>query len=88
MRASCQLAASTLKRGGRCAFISWDDVEREGRVEVQAPAEWTAEKVYEREWALTLIEQVFDRLREECRAADEAKAGESSASTAVEGAPA
>ena len=31
--------SNTLKRGGGCAFISWDDVEREGRVEVQAPQE-------------------------------------------------
>src|SRR5439155_21609356 len=54
--------SNTLKRGGGCAFISWDDVEREGRVEVQAPQEWTAERVYERQWALTLIDQVFTRL--------------------------
>ena len=65
--------SNTLKRGGGCAFIPWDDLEREGRVEVQAPQEWTAERVYERQWALTLIEQVFARLREECRAAGKAE---------------
>jgi RNA polymerase sigma-70 factor (ECF subfamily) len=56
------------KRGGGCGFISWDELERDGRVDVTAPPEWSAERVYEHQWALTLLNQVFARLREECLA--------------------
>ncbi len=51
------------------------------------------EKIYERQWALTLLDQVFTRLREECAAAGKAQlfealgtflSGEKSAESYVE----
>ncbi|HYV31784.1 MAG TPA: sigma factor [Candidatus Binatia bacterium] len=61
--------ANAIKRGGRCAFISWDAEEEEAPERMGAPPGWTAERVYERQWALTLLEQVNARLRAECAAA-------------------
>ena len=61
--------ANAIKRGGRCAFISWDAEEEEAPERMGAPPGWTAERVYERQWALTLLDQVNARLRAECAAA-------------------
>jgi RNA polymerase sigma-70 factor (ECF subfamily) len=61
--------AKTRKRGGEITFIPWDDAEVERQYHLQAPPELPAEKVYDRQWTLTLLDQVFDRLREEYAAA-------------------
>jgi RNA polymerase sigma-70 factor (ECF subfamily) len=53
------------KRGGNCSFISLDDPSAEA-VYAQVPADGlTAEKLFERQWATTLLEQVLRRLKEE-----------------------
>jgi RNA polymerase sigma factor (sigma-70 family) len=54
----------SLKRGGSNEFISldWKDAESRYRLE---PADYlTAEKIYDARWAMTLLRQVMDQLRE------------------------
>jgi RNA polymerase sigma factor (sigma-70 family) len=55
------------KRGGGAALLPLDDAaiaEAEARaVELQR---WSADHVYEREWATALLRQTFNRLAEEC----------------------
>ena len=55
--------ARAVKRGGGQVFLSLDEIESRYRLE---PADSvTAERIYERRWALTLLEQVMKRLRAE-----------------------
>jgi RNA polymerase sigma-70 factor (ECF subfamily) len=61
--------AKALKRGGGREFISWDDPEVEARLSVELAPSRTPENAFERQWALTLLDQVFARLRDECVAA-------------------
>ena len=55
----------TLKRGGGAILLPlvFDDAEQRYRVEPIEPA--TPETLYERRWALTLIERVLSQLRQE-----------------------
>jgi len=64
--------SNAIKRGGKCVFVPWD-AEPAAGLDVVAAPELTAEKLYERQWALTLLDQVFTRLREECVAAGKAE---------------
>jgi RNA polymerase sigma-70 factor (ECF subfamily) len=63
--------ANTLKRGGACAFIPLDEFDeaQQARLESHLPPD----QLYERQWALTLLDQVFTHLREECVAAGKAE---------------
>jgi RNA polymerase sigma-70 factor (ECF subfamily) len=54
-----------LKRGGGRRHISWDAEEAEGRYLQEAAEELSAERIYERRWALTLLEQALEALRAE-----------------------
>lgn len=63
--------ANTLKRGGACALIPWDELEHEPPVPL--PSHLPPDQLYERQWALTLLDQVFTRLRDECLAAGKAE---------------
>lgn len=56
------------KRGGRLVIISLDDQEIAERYAQENDAELTPEAVYDRRWALTLLEQAWDLLRDECQA--------------------
>lgn len=58
--------ANTTKRDGAYAFVPWDEATLENQVLLEALPDLLAEKSYERQWALTLLDQVFARLREEC----------------------
>jgi RNA polymerase sigma-70 factor (ECF subfamily) len=60
-RATCQ------KRGGGRVIVSLDDTA-EDRFQREPAHEMTAEKIYDRRWALTLIECAMERLRDECAA--------------------
>jgi DNA-directed RNA polymerase specialized sigma24 family protein len=61
--------AHAQKRGGGQIVLSLDDETAETRY-CQEPAEYdTPERIFERRWALTLLERVLSRLREECLAA-------------------
>jgi RNA polymerase sigma factor (sigma-70 family) len=59
----------TKKRGGAYAIISWDDPEVENQVRSASGSELAPDKAFERQWALTLLDQVFHHLRAECAAA-------------------
>jgi RNA polymerase sigma factor (sigma-70 family) len=53
------------KRGGGRTPVSIDFVAAEGRYNLEPSHELTAEKIFDRRWALTLLDQVLARLREE-----------------------
>ena len=58
-----------IKRGGGAVAISIDIVEAEGRYERALVSAETPERLYERQWALTLMDVVLDSLRNEYVAA-------------------
>jgi len=57
--------AATLKRGGGQIFISLDVETPEDRYSVEAPDNLTPEKLFERRWAQTILDQALARLRAE-----------------------
>jgi RNA polymerase sigma-70 factor (ECF subfamily) len=57
--------ARAQKRGGGIALISIDDAEAEGRYAHEPAEQSTAEQLFDRRWALTLLDQVLARLEEE-----------------------
>jgi RNA polymerase sigma factor (sigma-70 family) len=57
--------ASALKRGGRQEFISIDTQSAEARLSIDGAKNETAERLFERQWALAVLDQVMTRLREE-----------------------
>src|SRR5688572_23952720 len=61
--------ARTLKRGGRQASISLDSLTAEQRYALEPADQLSADKLFERRWALTLLDQVVVRLRDEQAAA-------------------
>ena len=58
-----------IKRGKGQRLIPLDDIRVHERVDVERSDRLTAEQIYERRWALTVLEQVLLRLREEYRSA-------------------
>ena len=64
-----QRQARRLKRGGAQATISWDSQTAEERYRLEPADPVTPEQVYDRRWALTLLETVLNRLAEEQSAA-------------------
>jgi RNA polymerase sigma-70 factor (ECF subfamily) len=61
--------AHRLKRGGGQAVISLDAESAENRYALEPADHMTADRIFERRWALTLLEQVLARLRKEFVAA-------------------
>jgi len=59
----------TLKRGGQHLFISWDELKPEDRQALEPWDDLTPEKIFDRRWALMLLERVMTQLRNECIAA-------------------
>ena len=57
--------ARALKRGGGRQILSLDAEEAEGRYVQEPTALDSAEKVFDRRWALTLLDRALARLREE-----------------------
>jgi RNA polymerase sigma factor (sigma-70 family) len=57
--------ARTLKRGGGQSIISLDSLTAEQHYALEPAERLSAEKLFERRWALTLLDQVVARLREE-----------------------
>jgi RNA polymerase sigma factor (sigma-70 family) len=57
--------AQTQKRGGGTTSLPFDQVSAESRYQLEPIDTATPEALYERRWALTLIEQVMTRLRQE-----------------------
>jgi len=61
--------ARAAKRGGGQAFISLDDHQAEDLYLLEPDASAPAERIFEQQWALTLLAQALGRLREEFAAA-------------------
>ncbi len=59
----------TVKRGEGRPLISLDDLLARERVDQEPAHKLSADRIYERRWALTLLEQVMARLRSEYEAA-------------------
>jgi DNA-directed RNA polymerase specialized sigma24 family protein len=57
--------AGRLKRGGGSVFVALDGLEAEERYQVEPVDVASADKLFERRWALTLLETVLQRLESE-----------------------
>ncbi len=64
--------AAALKRGGGQHTISLDARQAEERFRLEPQHELTPEKLYEREWAMTLLDRARSRLHEEYSATGKA----------------
>ena len=62
-----------VRRGSEYFFVSWDAENLEQRYGQEPSHDLTAEKIYERRWALTVLERALGRLKEECVAAGKAE---------------
>lgn len=60
--------AHAQKRGGGQTLFSLDQIEAENRYLCEPTYELTPEKIFDRRWAITLLDQAMVRLREECLA--------------------
>jgi DNA-directed RNA polymerase specialized sigma24 family protein len=58
--------AHAQKRGGGRMFISLDEFDAENRYLREPAHELTAQKMFDRRWATTLLEAAMSRLRAEC----------------------
>ena len=65
--------ARAVKRGGGAEVLSLDAQEAEERYRLEPVDRLDAERIYERRWALTLLEQALTRLRDENAAAGKAE---------------
>ena len=61
--------AMAVKRGKGQRLIPLDEIRERERVDVERSDTLTADQIYERRWAFTLLEQVMARLRDEYRSA-------------------
>jgi RNA polymerase sigma-70 factor (ECF subfamily) len=59
--------ALAVKRGRGQKLIPFDDIQEGVRIEAERCDRLTADQIYERRWALTVLEQVMAHLREEYR---------------------
>jgi RNA polymerase sigma factor (sigma-70 family) len=61
--------AQTVKRGGGAEILSLDAQAAEERYRLEPVDRLDAEKIYERRWAMTIVEQALAQLRKEAAAA-------------------
>jgi len=64
--------AMALKRGKGRPLIPLEDLRARAEADVEPSDPVTAERIYERRWALTLLDHVFGQLRDEYRKAGKA----------------
>src|SRR5437868_7001847 len=64
--------AMAIKRGKGQQLIPLDELHADDRIEIEPADPMTAEMIYERRWALTVLERVLSRLKDEHRAAGNA----------------
>lgn len=62
--------ASALKRGGGTTTVSLDAEEAEKRYHLESAEELTPEQIFERRWALTVVERSLARLQSETAEGD------------------
>jgi RNA polymerase sigma factor (sigma-70 family) len=60
-----QRRAMAIKRGKGQRFISLEELRADERIDMEPSDPMTAEMIYERRWALTVLEQVLSRLKDE-----------------------
>lgn len=60
-----------VKRGGRCFFVSWEELQAEDRYDAEPSDDLSADKLFDRRWALNLIEKAIAVLRQEHATAGE-----------------
>ncbi|MEO7166232.1 MAG: sigma-70 family RNA polymerase sigma factor [Chthoniobacterales bacterium] len=65
--------AMAIKRGKGQRLIPLDELRTEGQTGIEPADPVTAEMIYERRWASTLLERVLSRLKDEYRTAGNAK---------------
>lgn len=58
--------ASAVKRGGRTIVVALERETAEGMYRLEPPDPQTPETIFQRRWALTLLERTLTRLRDEC----------------------
>jgi RNA polymerase sigma factor (sigma-70 family) len=63
--------ARSLKRGGKHEFVFLDAEDAENRYRMEPADHLTAEKIFDARWAMTLLAQAVERLREQCAACGE-----------------
>lgn len=61
------------KRGGGARILSFDEQVAEERYRIEPAEHLDPEKLFERRWAITLLEAAMARLEEECRASGKAE---------------
>ena len=61
--------AIAIKRGKGQRLIPLDEIRERERIEVERSDRLTADQIYERRWAFTVLEQVMAQLRDEYRSA-------------------
>ena len=67
-----QRRAMAIKRGKGQRLIPLEELRADERIEMEPSDPMTAEMIYERRWALTVLERVLSRLKEEYLAAHNA----------------
>jgi RNA polymerase sigma factor (sigma-70 family) len=60
--------AHARKRGGAQTVISFDSLDAEARYRLEPASDLTPEKMFEKQWALSLLERVLSQLRAELAA--------------------
>ena len=70
--ASEQRRAMAVKRGKGQRVVALDGLSATERTEIEPADSFSADRLYERRWALTLMEQVLRRLKDEYRTAGNA----------------
>jgi RNA polymerase sigma factor (sigma-70 family) len=70
--ANSHRSATTLKRGEGRVPVSLEELQSRERADLEPADNLTADRVFERRWASTLLEHVLSRLREEYRLAGNA----------------
>jgi RNA polymerase sigma-70 factor (ECF subfamily) len=61
--------AMAVKRGKGERLIPLDEIRERERIDIERSDRLTADQIYERRWAFTILEQVMARLRDEYRSA-------------------
>ena len=61
--------AMAIKRGKGERLIRLEEIHERQHIDVEKSDRFTADQIYERRWALTVLEQVMTRLRDEYRSA-------------------
>jgi hypothetical protein len=67
-----QRRAMAIKRGKGLRLVPLEKLRADERIEMEPADPVTAETIYERRWALTVLEHVLSRLKDEYRAAGNA----------------